>query len=164
MAKFIWQDGTLVSKAKVEVGGTIYEVDPEEYSGATPLSANNLNAMQDGIYEDINSVVESGSNENGQYIKFADGTMICCGRKIESTTTWTQWGYAINWDATNPVTFPQSFLNVYYCNAMACGGYAAGVIRCRFDNNGIFGITFSRADGLRDADIEYSWIAIGRWK
>lgn len=56
MAKFTWQDGTLVSKAKVEVGGTIYEVDPEEYSGATPLSASNLNAMQDGIYEDIEEV------------------------------------------------------------------------------------------------------------
>jgi len=53
MAKFTWQDGTLVSKAKVEINGTIYEVDPEEYSGATPLSASNLNAMQDGIYEDI---------------------------------------------------------------------------------------------------------------
>ena len=56
MAKFTWQDGTLVSKAKVEVGGTIYEVDPEEYSGATPLSASNLNAMQDGIYDDIGNI------------------------------------------------------------------------------------------------------------
>ena len=58
MAKFTWQDGTLVSKAKVEINGTIYEVDPEEYSGATPLSASNLNAMQDGIYDDINPLEE----------------------------------------------------------------------------------------------------------
>lgn len=57
MAKFTWQDGTLVSKAKVEIGGTIYEVDPEEYSGTTPLSASNLNAMQDGIYEDIDNKI-----------------------------------------------------------------------------------------------------------
>jgi hypothetical protein len=62
MAKFTWQDGTLVSKAKVEIGGTIYEVDPEEYSGATPLSASNLNAMQDGIYEDINENAEELDN------------------------------------------------------------------------------------------------------
>lgn len=53
MAKFVWQDGTLVSKAKVEVGGTIYEVDPEEYSGSTPLSASNLNTMVDNIYDDM---------------------------------------------------------------------------------------------------------------
>lgn len=62
MAKFTWQDGTLVSKAKVEIGGTIYEVDPEEYSGATPLSASNLNAMQDGIYDDINENTEKLNN------------------------------------------------------------------------------------------------------
>lgn len=62
MAKFTWQDGVLVSKAKVEIGGTIYEVDPEEYSGTTPLSANNLNAMQDGIYEDINENTEELNN------------------------------------------------------------------------------------------------------
>lgn len=62
MAKFTWQDGTLVSKAKVEIEGIIYEVDPEEYSGATPLSASNLNAMQDGIYEDINSNTETIDN------------------------------------------------------------------------------------------------------
>ena len=59
MAKFVWQDGTLVSKAKVEVGGTIYEVDPEEYSGSTPLSASNLNAMVDNIYSDLDANVYS---------------------------------------------------------------------------------------------------------
>jgi hypothetical protein len=58
MAKFIWQDGVLVSKAKVEVDGTIYEVDPEEYSGTTPLSASNLNAMVDQTYEDLKDYVD----------------------------------------------------------------------------------------------------------
>lgn len=46
MNKIGWQNGTLVSKAKVEIGGTIYEVEPEEYSGATPLSAENLTQME----------------------------------------------------------------------------------------------------------------------
>lgn len=61
MGKFTWQDGVLVSKAKVEVGGTIYEVDPEEYSGTTPLSAANLNAMQDGFYDDIGDMDSLGT-------------------------------------------------------------------------------------------------------
>lgn len=50
MAKFNWQNGTLVSKAKVEIGGQIYDVEPEQYSGQTPLSAENLNAMQEAIF------------------------------------------------------------------------------------------------------------------
>ena len=58
MAKFVWQDGTLVSKAKVEINGTIYEVDPEEYSGTTPLSATNLNAMVDQTYADLKKYID----------------------------------------------------------------------------------------------------------
>lgn len=46
LARIGWQNGTLVSKAKVEIGGTIYEVEPEEYSGVTPLSAENLEQME----------------------------------------------------------------------------------------------------------------------
>lgn len=53
MAKFQWKNGTLVSNAKVEINGQIYDVTPEQYEGETPLSAQNLNAMQDGIYEDM---------------------------------------------------------------------------------------------------------------
>lgn len=68
MAKFTWQNGTLVSKAKVEINGTIYEVDPEEYSGATPLSASNLNAMQDGIYEDIGDLSSLDTSDKSSLV------------------------------------------------------------------------------------------------
>lgn len=68
MAKFVWQDGTLVSKAKVEVGGTIYEVDPEEYSGSTPLSASNLNAMVDNIYDDMKDVYSTTETQIGTWL------------------------------------------------------------------------------------------------
>jgi hypothetical protein len=44
-----WQNGTLVSKAKVDVNGTIYEVEPEQYEGTTPLSAENLISMENNI-------------------------------------------------------------------------------------------------------------------
>lgn len=51
-----WQNGTLVSKAKVEINGQIYEVDPEEYSGITPLSAENLRQMETNTENAINEV------------------------------------------------------------------------------------------------------------
>lgn len=47
MAKFNWQNGTLVTPARVEIGGQVYDVTPEQYSGQTPLSAENLNQAQD---------------------------------------------------------------------------------------------------------------------
>lgn len=59
MNKINWQNGTLVSPAKVEIGGVIYEVTPEQYSGNTPLSAENLNQMQDNIEIAIPEVVDN---------------------------------------------------------------------------------------------------------
>lgn len=46
MEKINFENGTLISKAKVEVGGTIYDVEPAQYEGTTPLSAQNLNQIQ----------------------------------------------------------------------------------------------------------------------
>ena len=54
MKKTNFKNGTLVSKAKVTINSTIYEVEPEEYEGETPLSAEVLNEMQDNIEESIN--------------------------------------------------------------------------------------------------------------
>lgn len=51
MAKFNWQNGTLVTPARVNIGGNIYDVTPEQYSGQTPLSAENLNTMQDNLID-----------------------------------------------------------------------------------------------------------------
>lgn len=53
MEKFKWENGTQIEPAKVEINGVIYEVTPAQFEGSTPLSASNLNAMQDGIYEEI---------------------------------------------------------------------------------------------------------------
>lgn len=55
-----WQDGILISKAKVEIDGVIYEVEPEQYSGQTPLSSANLKKMEDNTEKAINE--ESGTS------------------------------------------------------------------------------------------------------
>lgn len=53
MNKINFQNGTLVSKAKVTINDTVYEVEPAEYEGTTPLNAENLNQMQDNIIQGI---------------------------------------------------------------------------------------------------------------
>lgn len=58
MKKINWGNGTLISPAKVEIGGVIYEVTPEQYSGTTPISAENLNLMQDNIEAGIDEAVD----------------------------------------------------------------------------------------------------------
>ena len=54
-----WENGTLVSKAKVNIDGTIYEVEPAQYSGKTPLSAENFKKMEDNVENAINEAIET---------------------------------------------------------------------------------------------------------
>ena len=70
LSKIGWQNGTLVSKAKVEINGTIYEVEPEEYSGSTPLSAENLRQMETNTENAINEV-QGNLDETNQTIENA---------------------------------------------------------------------------------------------
>lgn len=52
----VFQNGTLVESAKVEVDDVIYDVQPAQYSGTTPLSAANLNLLQTRLYDYIDEV------------------------------------------------------------------------------------------------------------
>lgn len=42
----IWEDGQLVQGAYVEIDGTRYPVEMPQYSGDTPVTAENLNKVQ----------------------------------------------------------------------------------------------------------------------
>ena len=53
MQKINFQDGTLVSPAKVTIDGTEHQVTPAQRSGTTPLSAYTMNLLQNNIEEEI---------------------------------------------------------------------------------------------------------------
>lgn len=81
MGKFNWQNGTLVTPARVEINGEVHDVTPEQYSGQTPLSAENMNAMQDGIYEDIDK--NTASINALKYNLVTNGEAVKTGRMVD---------------------------------------------------------------------------------
>ena len=58
MKKKLFENGTLKSKAYFMNNGVKQEVEEAVWEGTTPLSAENLNSMQDIIEEEINTHVE----------------------------------------------------------------------------------------------------------
>lgn len=58
MKKKVFKNGTLKSKAYFMNGDVKQEVEEAIYEGETPLSAENLNDMQNNIEEEINSHIE----------------------------------------------------------------------------------------------------------
>ena len=63
------------------------------------------------------AIIESGSNANGEYVKFANGTMIC-QKSVTTNNITTAWG-TLYQSAASPVgTFPAAFIAKPYCNMM----------------------------------------------
>jgi hypothetical protein len=67
----IFENGTLIQNAKVEIDGVIYDVQPAQFDGSTPLSANNLNRAQTNLYD----YVDEKSNEKTEEINDAISTL-----------------------------------------------------------------------------------------
>lgn len=72
MKKIPFEDGTKTQEAYVPISGQNYEVVPAVWTGPVPMSAFNLNKMQDNIEEAINIqrasvTLESTVNANTNY-------------------------------------------------------------------------------------------------
>ena len=68
MKKTNWENGTLISKAKVMIDGVTHEVEPEEYEGKTPMSADFLNEMENNINKALNAVLELSHPVGSTYV------------------------------------------------------------------------------------------------
>ena len=132
-----------------EIAQQVSEIT-NSYSTSTGIgySANYLN---DKI------IAESGSNTNGYYIKYADGTLICT-KSITGTLGGNAWGNVYysdhsigNWAYTFTTIYAATASveqNQYWCNLC---GYS-------FDSVRVFRPNSSTSDGT------IRIMAIGRWK
>lgn len=190
MGKFNWQNGTLVTPARVEISGEVYDVTPEQYSGQTPLSAENLNAMQDGIYSDMGNkenlattnkdslvsainetVVESTTNANGTAIKYSNGIMICSNTQTFTNVKITsQWGscYASSNDARLFNDYPVPFVNEPQCiftiktTSGDCWLCSKGTSAQQTNRPPNWQVVRPNSSTIDSLTISY--IAIGKWK
>lgn len=113
----------------------------------------------------INSVVESGTNANGEYIKYADGTMICT-KKISfvGLQFTTAWGSVYEAPPVNLGDYAQEFLEIplIFITTATSSAAAEGVGNTK---TGFGQVTFYRPIRT-DADYTYTFylMAIGKWR
>ena len=127
----------------------------------------------------VAGIVESGSNDNGSWVKFADGTMIQYGSKsFTGSTSGNAGSYAV-------VTFPQAFadnkiVTTYtpiYANNVSISlslfviltgsvKYGEGTVLTRDTVYRRLSYTTDTTElgELYATDLPFNWQAIGRWK
>ena len=115
----------------------------------------------------IDSVVESGSNANGNYIKYADGTMICT-KTIEfsvATSEWQAWGTCYETALKDCGVWAMNFISSPVVSATQTGGAAWLEYFYDTDNTNVGKTRFVRPT-VPGATAIYKMnvIGFGRWK
>lgn len=124
------------------------------------INASNLNKIEQGIYDNslaIDNAIESGSNENGSYIKFNDGTLICRATINTSAN-----------ESEKKIYFPTSFINSSF-NVIVTNIYSNSkkVIWTVTNSNKEYFTVFPIAydtNAVPTSASSANYIAIGRWK
>ena len=164
------------------------------WTDTTPINTTNLNKIENGIAANdtaignlsnlntsskdnlvtaINSVVESGSNNNGSWIKFADGTMICKFTQIINVAVTNAWG-SLYGGKFSVHDYPQEFIDIPEASialvANNDGNYGGWIgnnggtddIRPTKKNIGEF--VMLRPTTTSNGNYKVQVIAVGKWK
>ena len=114
-------------------------------------------------------IVESGSNANGTYIKYADGTMVCVKRESINTEINGTSG-ALYTSPTEPGrSFPQTFTALLFVN-ISVDSSANSLTFVASDINDPASLSswpsYRLADSSSQGSAAYNvnYLAIGRWK
>jgi len=126
--------------------------------------SNILGAVSESGGVPTGAIIERGSNANGEFVKYADGTLIC-SHETGTETTNTGDGNVFRSGGGFVVTYPSPFVNAPSIAASAYGNSAERVWPGNTRGSGsgtsvIFDCILSPASG-RVGGIK--WIAIGRW-
>ena len=129
------------------------------------INASDLNKIEQGIYD---NAFESGSNANGDYIKFNDGTLICYVKKTInfSFSSSQKWGNIWESNLTSLGIFPYTFYEtpaVNISNSSGAGGFIEGFQGTTTTNIGSMYMC-RPLDTNSPQTYTLSIIAIGRWK
>lgn len=121
-------------------------------------------ATQFSEYQGLGYV--SGSNANGNYIKYADGTMIQWGKKnLQNVACTTAWGAFYRSDWNGGITFPIAFEEIQMSELYFYGGtYASFIImETGPQKTATQPYYVARMTSSTLATVDVGFYAIGRW-
>lgn len=127
---------------------------------------NEMEAIK-ALSEKVAGIIESGSNDNGDYIKFSDGTMIQYGQVDTNLKDFTaQYGSVFYNQSFSTINFPLEFIAVPIVMVnQELGGYLGGNSLGGLPTKTNFRVyLYITKSGVINRNAIIYWQAIGRWK
>lgn len=126
-------------------------------STSTPLNATNLNTMQE--------ISTSGSNANGDYIKYEDGTLICRTTISRSFATSSAYGNLFESPQIDLGSTPYTFVGNYQLSVTEASGPGVMIEGTSDKTTTSYGKMYVLSAVSRTSyNFTFDIIAIGRWK
>lgn len=148
----IWNENANINAYKIVEGNLVYDSEED-------ARLQSLWASQEA--DNKNTIVESGSNANGKYTKFADGTLICRGKNSISSI-------GANSGVTNTIPFPYPFIDNDYdfsIDRYDCGAYWSHIMTQVISRTTTtFAIAYWNNTEYEAGQTNISYIVIGKWK
>ena len=127
------------------------------------LKSENVEYNNDTLKNTLDKIIESGSNDNGSWIKYSDGIMICY-RKIEKTVAITNAYGTLYKGIIEDINFPQSFASIPYCLAQNNGANHIIIGQCQDISTTKIGKIEIWSSMTTTTYVVPVIIAIGKWK
>lgn len=144
--------------------GTVNDSTITIQKGGVTVDSFTTNAANNKTINIPATIIESGSNSNGTYIKYSDGTMICYNSKQVTEQVTSTWGALYVSQQVSLGTFPQAFINIPTLNVYCSGNQSIMIVAAGAATTTDAGkIQLARADSAT-VTTNIGYIAIGRWK
>ena len=135
-----------------------------EYDKSTLENLNVIGELQLNGKKIQDTIVESGSNTNGSYVKYSDGTMICFGKISGVSSLYDYWEQFKRTEEDIEIYFPATFKTSPYVTAN--GTNASGIFTVLIGGTyaTYFKFTGLKAKNNTGTSYEIYYQATGKWK
>lgn len=113
------------------------------------------------VYENGRRLVDYGNNENGHWVKLADGTLICWGRDLRNIAVSTANGNIFRSNQIN-YTYPAAFVGPY--PQISISAFDSMTALMEIESRTAFGVMLFKGTSNSNLRTQITWQAIGRWK
>lgn len=144
----------------------IKNLNPQKVGLRTAAKADVVGTVSQSGGVPTGAIIERGSNSNGEYTKFADGTLICWfTRSVESITSNPSGGTTNLYFSTESVfTFPATFVGTKPAVApsapLSSGGTSSWP---SVRGSSLTGTSLALISNVQNAAAYLGYTAVGRW-
>jgi hypothetical protein len=131
------------------------------------LKSENIEYNNDTLKNTLDKTIESGSNDNGSWIKFSDGTMVCQKKFVGKANVEKTWGALYeNEELVNLGDFPKDFISaddlIVLATPCNIDIYIESIKNTTKNSWGY--IRFGLPNSNSNYSFELNLFAIGKWK